>query len=303
MLSDFFYSNPTWLVGLVVIALCAVVSVLGLVVFNLLVKPETREKDNETVGLTYAIVAVILAVLVGVIVVDVWETATKAKEIATDEANQLSSLVLQSDGLQPAMTQTVKADVTEYVDIVVKHEWPSQMAGKTAESVYAPGWAVVGDLTAKLAAYEPAGLSDNAVKAEMLRVVNALIKARHDRTLAAGEHTPDDVWLMLIVAGVIAVFYTYLFGARSARIHMAVTALVAASIALVYVVLIELDNPFRGELHVSDEAYLSLKETAEAPPAPASNATAPPADASNATAPPATAPPSAPAAANDTSSD
>jgi riboflavin transporter FmnP len=252
------------MVGVLVIGLCTGVSILGLVGFNAVVKAETREKDNETVGLTYAIVAVIFAVLVAVIVVDVWDTASRAREITTGEANQLSSLVMQSSGLQPAMAQTVRTDVNQYVDLVVKREWLSQQAGKVGDEVYAPGWAVVGDLAAKLSAYEPSSLGENATKAEMLGVVNALIKARHDRILAATEHTSDDVWLMLIIAGAVSVIYTYLFGAKSFRIHVAVTGLVAASIALVFVLIIELDYPFRGELHVSDEAFVSVRATSEA---------------------------------------
>jgi hypothetical protein len=274
VLTDFYYSHPSWMVGALLIGLCAGVSILGLVGFNAVVSAEKREKDNETVGLTYAIVAVILAVLVAVITIDVWDTASKAHEITVGEANQLSSLVMQSAALQPATAQAVRADVDQYVDLVDKREWPSQAAGKVGEEVYAPGWAVVGDLTAKLAAYEPSGLGDAATKAELLRVADALIKARHDRILAASEHTPDDVWLMLIIAGAVSIIYTYLFGARSLRIHMAVTGLIAASIALVFVLLIELDYPFRGELRVSDEAFVSVKATAPAPAAPAaSNAT------------------------------
>jgi hypothetical protein len=282
------------MVGALVIGLCAGVSILGLVGFNALVSAEMREKDNETVGLTYAIVAVILAVLVAVITIDVWDTATKAREITTGEANQLSSLVMQSAALQPATAQAVRADVDQYVDLVVKREWPDQQAGKVSEEVYAPGWTVLGDLTAKLSAYEPSGLSDNATKAELLRVADALIKARHDRILAASEHTPDDVWIMLIIAGAVSIFYTYLFGARSLRIHVAVTGLVAALIALVFVLIIELDYPFRGELRVSDEAFVSVKGTAAAPAAPAeSNATEPaPSAPSGAGATPAAAAPS-----------
>ena len=57
-----------------------------------------------------------------------------------------------------------------------------------------------------------------------------------------------------------AVGYTYLFGTHSFRIHLAITGLIAATISLVFVLIIALDYPFRGDLSVDDDAYLSVKE-------------------------------------------
>jgi ABC-type branched-subunit amino acid transport system permease subunit len=92
--------------------------------------------------------------------------------------------------------------------------------------------------------------------------MNDLIKARRSRILAAGEHLPGVVWQILVLAGAVAVGYTYLFGAHSFRIHLAITALVSAMIALVFVLILSLDYPFRGELSVGDDAFVSVKATA-----------------------------------------
>jgi len=111
-------------------------------------------------------------------------------------------------------------------------------------------------------------MGQNSTKAEMLRTVNELIKARRSRILAAGAHLPDVVWGILLIAGAIAVFYTYFFGAHSFGIHLSITGLIAASIALVFVLLIALDYPFRGDVSVSDEAFVNVKATMGAAHAP-----------------------------------
>ncbi len=243
-------------------------ALIGLYLFHRFVDVHIRHKDTETVGLTYAIVAVIYAVLIAVIVVDVWETYAKADEIATAEANKLSNLMLDSAGLPPAVTAAVRDDLTKYIGLVVKSEWPSQQSGKLGESVFGPGWLVLGHLSTQLAEFEPTSIGQNANKAEMLGAVNDLIKARRTRILAAGTHLPDIVWYILLLAGGIAVFYTYLFGANSFGIHLAVTGLIAASIGLVFVLIIALDYPFRGEVSVSDEAFIGVEATAGAVLAP-----------------------------------
>lgn len=262
MLVDFLYTHPTWVVGLVVIGIWTGLALLGLSIFHRIVDVQTRQKDTETVGLTFAIVAVVYAVLIAFIVVDVFESSAKADQVATAEANKLSNLMFDSAGLPPRIAEEVRGDLNEYVDIVVKSEWPSQQKGKLGDAVFEPGWTVLAHLSTRLAVFEPATMGQNVNKGEMLHTMNDLIKARRSRILAAGEHLPGVVWEILLLAGAVAVGYTYLFGAHNFRIHMAITGLISATIALVFVLIIALDYPFRGEVSVSDEAFVSVKATA-----------------------------------------
>jgi hypothetical protein len=262
LLVDFLYSHPVWEVGLLVIGVWTGLALLGLYIFHRFVDVKVRHKDTETVGLTYAIVAVVYAVLIAFIVVDVFETFAKGDEIATAEANKLSNLMLDAAGLPPEMASAVRADLDKYIDIVVKTEWPSQQKGTLSDKVFEPGWTVLADLSKQLAAFEPKTMGQNVNKGEMLRAMNDLFRARRSRIIAAGEHLPDVVWQILLLAGAVAVGYTYLFGAHSFRIHLAITGLIAATISLVFVLIIALDYPFRGEVSVGDDAFVSVKATA-----------------------------------------
>ncbi len=261
MLNNFFYTHPAWLVGLVVIGVWTGLSLLGLVIFNRFSNSHDRHKDTETVGLTYAIVAVVYAVLIGFIVVNVFETAAKADEIATAEANQLSNLKLDSVGLSTEESLIIRNSVDQYLDLVIKAEWPSQAEGKLGEEVFEPGWKQLSVLSTQLAAYEPATTGQNVTKGEMLHVMDSLVEARRNRIEAAGEHVPVVIWQILLLAGAIAVGYTYLFGAHSLKIHLAIVGLIAATISLVFVLIIELDYPFRGEVSVGDEAFVGVRAT------------------------------------------
>lgn len=262
MLVNFFYTHSTWVVGLAVVSVWTGLSLLGLYLFHRLADGQTRRKDTETVGLTYAIVAVVYAVLIGFIVVDVFETFAKGDEVATAEANKLSNLMLVSAGLPPQTAEAIRGDLDKYIDIVTKREWPSQQAGKLGDAVFEPGWTTLAYLSARLAEFEPATPGQNVNKGEMLRAMNELMKARRSRVLAAGEHLPDVVWQILLLAGAVAVFYTYLFGAHSFGIHLTITGLISTTIALVFVLIIALDYPFRGEVSVGDEAFEGVKTTA-----------------------------------------
>jgi len=269
VLVNFLYSHPTWLVGLLVIGIWTGLSLAGLYLFHRLVDVHMRHKDTETVGLTYAIVAVVYAVLIAFIVVNVFETFAKGDEIATAEANKLSNLMLDSSGLPPQVAEGVRADIDKYINIVTKSEWPSQQQGKLDDAVFEPGWTVLAHMSTQLAEFEPATMGQNVNKAEMMHAMNDLIRARRSRIIAAGEHLPDVVWQILLLAGAVAVGYTYLFGAHSFPMHMTITGLIAATISLVFVLIIALDYPFRGDVSVSDEAFLSVRATASAADEPA----------------------------------
>ena len=261
MLTNFFYSHSTLVVGIVVIGVWTGLSLLGLVIFNKFSDPEHRHKDTETVGLTYAIVAVVYAVLIGFIVVNVFESSSKGDEVATTEANQLSSLKLDSVGLSTEESALIRASVNKYLDIVTEKEWPAQQQGNLDEEVFQPGWTQISVLSMQLAAYEPTTAGQGVTKTAMLAVMDQAVEARRNRIEAAGDHVPGVIWDILLLAGAIAVGYTYLFGAHSFKIHLAITGLIAATISLVFVLIIALDYPFRGEVSVSDEAYVGARNT------------------------------------------
>jgi hypothetical protein len=247
--------------AIVVIGIWTGLSLLGLVIFNKFSSAEHRHKDTETVGLTYAIVAVVYAVLIGFIVVNVFESFSKGDEIATTEANRLSNLKLDSVGLSTDESALIRASVNKYTDIVIQKEWPAQQNGDLADEVFQPGWTQLSVLSTQLAAYEPTTAGQGVTKQAMLSVMDDLVEARRNRIEAAGDHVPSVIWQILLLAGGIAVIYTYLFGAHSFKIHLAITGLIAATISLVFVLIIALDYPFRGEVSVSDDAFVSVRNT------------------------------------------
>jgi hypothetical protein len=264
LLANFLYSYHTWVIGFLVVGLWTGLSLLGLYVCHRRVNVNVRHKDTETVGLTFAIVAAVYGVLMALIVLDVFQNFSRSESITTDEANKLSNLMFDSSGLPPQMAAEVRSDLNKYIDIVVNSEWPSQSAGKLGDAAFEPGWVLLAHLTTELAVFEPATMGQNADKGEMLHAMNDLIKARRSRIIAAGEHLPAVVWKMLLLGGVVSVGFTYLFGTRTFGMHMALTGLIATTIALIFVLIIALDYPFRGVVSVSSKAFVGVQETAAA---------------------------------------
>ena len=263
MLNHWFYSHSIWEMAAAICAALVILPLIGLALFHRLVPWKIREPDTKPVGLSYALCGSIYAVMLAFVAVGTYETMDKTATIASGEADCLGSLVFDSAGLPPTLGLRLRADVDTYIDLVTRKEWPSQKAYEMDERNFAQGWLQVRQIGLDLADFEPSTPGQSTVKLEMEHVFNDLFSARRARLLAATAHLPDAVWQMLIAGLVLLAVFVYLFGPHNYRIHMAVTSLTMVSVGLVFTLIIALDYPFRGDLNVSDEAYLGVREVSQ----------------------------------------
>src|SRR5215213_3184928 len=78
--------------GLLIVAVATVVAVGGLVVVQSLVSTERRKQHNDVAGFIYAVLGVSYAVLLGLMLIAVWEQWNAAQDVASDEANELAGI-------------------------------------------------------------------------------------------------------------------------------------------------------------------------------------------------------------------
>jgi ABC-type branched-subunit amino acid transport system permease subunit len=103
----------------------------------------------------------------------------------------------------------------------------------------------------------------------LLQATERLWDARQERLLAAQSTIPGIVWFVVIAGGALTVAFGSFLGAPSLRMQLAMSASLAASGALVLILIIALSNPFRGDFRVSTapfEHVLSRMEAATAQP-------------------------------------
>ncbi len=255
MLVDWIYNTPTWLWGSVFLLAWTGAACIGLTVFHKLVHIEIRKAHNELAGFTVAVVAVVYAVLLAFIAIATWESFTSAQEIVDNEADYVGNIYRDTRGLTPEAGQAVRDDLNEYVNDVVNNEWPLQHRGETPQS----GWAPLHKLHDTIVTMQPQNAGEAVVQAELLRTLNELYKARESRLSAVEGHIPEVIWWIIFLGGALVVGYTYFFGFHDFRMHLAMTAVVTASLGLVVVLIIALDWPFRGEVSITPEAFIKAQ--------------------------------------------
>lgn len=264
MLADWVYDNPTWLVGSIIVGLAVLVSLIGLSVIHRLVPLKVRRTHNELVGFIIAVVGVAYAVLLAFIAVATWETFKKSDTIVGAEANYLGDVFRNTIGLPDDLSRELRGHLGRYINTVITEEWPAQREGRLDQANLRKGWAALSDFHVDIARFRPANAGEAVVQGQLLRSLSNLYDARRGRLLAAREHISATVWWIIAIGGLLTVGFSCLFGPGNFTMHAVVTGLLAAMLALVVVLIIDQDYPFRGSPSISDEAFRVVKGNMEA---------------------------------------
>ncbi len=241
---------PLWLLGLGMVGSSVLFSVLGLALVRKRVSPSTLREHHDVAGFILAIVGVIYAVLLAFVVLVVWEEYNDADVFAAREANAIVDVYRIAPGLPTQSKIKLRADVREYAQKVVQKEWPLMAYGKaddTTSRILDRMWA---DCTHTLTP-KP---NQAVLLAQVVDRLTDVSDNRRMRLLASRTGVPNLMWLVLVFGAAATIAFTFYFGIERFSIQAGMTAILAAIIALVLVLISALNYPFTGDLSIQPEA-------------------------------------------------
>ena len=253
MIIDWIYNNPTWLWGSILVALFTGAACGGLMIVHRLVHVSVRKAHNDLAGFTIAVIGVLYAVLLAFIAIATWEAFSNASMIVENESGFAGGIYLDTLGLPQAKGQVIRDAVARYVSVVINDEWPLQRQGK----VPSQGWKPLREIDRAIVDIQPQNLGEAVLQAELLKTWNELYQARNSRLSAVEGHIPRVVWWIAFLGASITTGYSYFFGYQSFGMHLAMTGTLAATLAMVLVLIIALDWPFRGEVSVTPNGLIN----------------------------------------------
>jgi hypothetical protein len=236
--------------GLLLLCVAMALAVGGLILVQLLVPTEVRRQQNDVAGFIYAVLGVTYAVLLGLMVVAVWEEWNAASVTADDEASSLAEVFWLADRMPETEGRHIQELARSYARVVVNEEW-SLMAREKSSS---RAWDLLDDIRTSLQNFDPSTPEEQVVYEQSLERMRDLADARRDRLLEAEQGLPGILWVVLITGGVIVVGFTYLFGLDSTLIHLLMVASLALIIALVLFTVAALNFPFKGDITIGPDA-------------------------------------------------
>src|SRR3712207_4627793 len=224
-----------------------------------LVPTMIRKEYNDVAGFIYAALGVIYAVLLALVVIATLEEFGRARVTVEAEANALAEIFWLAHRLPEPEGRELQELCRSYAEEVVNVGWPLMEQGRTPSMERSQetsrAWVLIDDIRASLQEVEPRTVAGQELYAEGLDQVQRLADARRTRLVAAEESLPAVLWVVLVVGGVVAVGFTYLFGLEHTESHALMVASLAGVIALVLFTIAAMDHPFSGGARVGPEAF------------------------------------------------
>jgi hypothetical protein len=235
--------NTTELAFLVIVLPIAFAAI-GTITVRRAMHGKVKEGHNDVLVPLFLTAGTIYAVLLGFLVIVVWESYGAAKANAGEEASTLTTLYRQTNGMPAEERATMREHVRAYTEAVVNKEWAIQAATGGASP----------DARRQIAqiyrefSTMPAGEANTAINQQVLRDFSVVTADRNRRTLQAGEDLPWILWLGLGTGAVIVLGMTTLLYMDSIWPHVTMSGILAAMIGMLLFVTLVLARPFVGPL-------------------------------------------------------
>jgi hypothetical protein len=245
--------------GVLIVGAACLAAVIGLTLVQRLVPLTTRKENNDVAGFIYAVLGVIYAVLLALVVIALWEEFARARVTVESEANALAEIFWLAHELPEPEGPHLQELARSYAEEVVEVEWPLMQQGRaplmehTREAT--PGWVLIDDIRATVQEVEPRTEADQELYAQGLDQVQRLADARRTRLVQAEEGLAAVLWVVLVVGGMVAVGFTYLFGLENTWAHRLMVVSLAGVIALVLFTIGAMNYPFSGGARIDPGAF------------------------------------------------
>jgi len=255
MIPIWLYQIPTFWLGFLIVGFFVLIAVAGLWLTRPLAKRISRS-ENDFANYYIAVVAVVYAVLVGLIAAASWANYTAVQALVSAEAASVSDLYRDVEGYPPAMRDQLRAMLREYVHHVITEEWPAQRRGVIPRT----HTAMVQRVVKGWASFEPVTPGQQIAHAECLRQLDEFLSNRRQRLDAVDSNLPNLMWIVVLFGAVIAIAMTFLFWTESWAFHVFLTTAFAVTLGLVIFLIVELDRPLVGSVSVPPTSFQELEE-------------------------------------------
>lgn len=211
--------------------------------------PLRLKQNNEVGGFKFATIGVLYAVLLGFVVIAVWEDYQDTATAVRTEAKAVRDLVQLSYAL-PGGAQ-LREPLLDYAHHVRHDEWPAMADGslKHKPAVH------LAHVEAALLTLKVESFRDLALYQEALRLLALVQDNRSERIERANGSIPNVLWFALLGGALILLGYPAFFGTPNLLAQISMAAAMAAVVAIVLLPALLLDYPFTGPVHISSEPF------------------------------------------------
>jgi Protein of unknown function (DUF4239) len=251
------YDLPNWQFALLCITFFVVISLAGLFLLRRFIQQKMiLQAHNDVVSFFMAGMNAIYGITLGLIAVGAWENFTEIDSNVSQEASAIAAFYQDTRPMPAPFADTLRAQLKEYVRYTIQDAWPKQRQGILPHG----GTQRLTALQMTLSRYEPTSKNQEINLAEAYKQFNSIIQLRRIRLQNVTNGLPAAIWYVILFGGIMNIIITWFFITDKFRVHVIMTVLFAALLGSLVFLVAAMDNPFRGELSISSEAFEIIYE-------------------------------------------
>ncbi len=237
--------------GVIILLLLVVPSVAGMLAVRRLAPSAFRDANRESADPVWAIAGGAFGLLLGFMVVILWDSLQEAQATVQDEASDIVNLYNLTYGLpETARPEALREQIKGYTGLLVDEEWPA--LGRHESSARAE--ATLDDLWfSYMRAQSAPEVAGNRAYDESVERLTQLQEARNERINAAASTVPMALWVVLIGGTALVIGMAWFTGADDLRTHLLTTAVLAISLGAILFLIRVFNNPFQGSVRADPE--------------------------------------------------
>ena len=185
------------------------------------------------------ILGIVYGIMVGTVIVAVWQNFDKAQTTALNEASGVGDLYRAATDLPSHEAMSVRRNLQQYVKHVMEIEWPAMRKGKTPDG----GWETLENLQRTLA--------KSKVNVNKLQTyLGQIYDDRRQRINYSVNNVNYLIYVLIFVLSAIIMLICIFFGVARPWTHFGLCALLALVFSLIISTIVALDWPYRTQITV-----------------------------------------------------
>jgi hypothetical protein len=253
-MTDLFYSMPIWLATIVVLAVALAIGLGVSIGIQRMFRIRSTAEEREVAVNLMQVVAAYVGIMIAFAGVQVWQDFSDAKAAVAQEAAAASQLY-QDLTIFGTETRPARGTLRQYVVSITRDEWPLRADGEGSEATEA----ALQRVFAEVGKLSPADNRASSIYEEMLEKLNDLVDYRHDRIVESQEGIPLILWTIGLVGSLLTVAYSSAF--TPTRFNVLAIGGISLTLGLVFLFILTVDHPFKGEFSVSNRHLVELTGT------------------------------------------
>jgi hypothetical protein len=253
-MTAFYYSLPLWLSAILVLGLAVGIGLGCSVGVRALFRLKTTDEEKEIAVNLMQVVAAYIGIMLAFSGVAVWQNFADAETAVQQEAASAAEFYRDLT-VYGTEADAARQELRSYVGSILKEEWPLLREGRGSVSTEI----ALGKVFQEFGKIHPQDNRDSAIYAEAFSKLNDLVVLRRDRIIASRAGIPIILWIVGLVGSSLAMAYASAFSRT--RYNFVMIAGTSAAIGLVFLFILTVDNPFKGQFSVENDDLAQLSAT------------------------------------------